>query len=604
MSNPANGDDAAQTAACYSPLLFDVATNVAEFRIATLLPGVFSEPIRCRLTVHSLHPPPRYKTISYAWGDPQKTGQVIVGDVRLTVPGSLESCLRYLRSEEIELDLWTDAICIDQTNLHERALQVMQMGYIYWNCSSMYIWLGEPGPASGSGNPFEMILHWSEDKHFHDYPGFSRSAETGEWVFEDNLAYQKMYEVFSDFISRSWWERLWCVQELALCPEATVVLGKWKIPWAAVLKARVNHCRHDIGCCAGIANQMPTKYTYFSDNMLSVTQRFEQTDMDRVVRSLRHKLCKDPRDKIYGLLGLLWKNPKAKFYANYTLDPGTLYTQYTKKVIEQADGDLHFLTGSGFRPDYSDMPSWVRNFAAPLSAAEASHEHTRYGSYSYYNASGGMNSEASVIGNDILSGLSGSFVDRVRCMGPALRHRSWAHALDAVRSWADVAGISTLDCETIPGSTLDGFWRTILADYMPTKLSAVSPWRRIATTADAVTFTWFADAKAHLTAGLEPVLSAPVHALWIAAHGRCFFVTEKGYIGLCFPHTRPGDEVWVLAGGKVPFVLRCPQDASASIREGEEVTRNLKMVGECYLHNFMDGEALADGKTLVPVQLT
>ena len=588
---------------CYSPLAFDASKEIAEFRIATLLPGEWSEPIQCRLTVHSLHKPPPYKTISYAWGDAHHTGCILVGDLELTVPSSLELCLRYLRSNETELALWTDAICIDQTNLSERALQVMQMGYIYWNCTSMYIWLGEPGPVSQSGNPFEMVLRWADNQHFYNYPGFSRSSETGEWVFEDNPVYQRMYEVFLDFISRSWWTRLWCVQEIALCPQATVVMGKWQIPWETVLKAKINHSRHDEECCAGIANQMPAKYTYFADHVLNLSQRFDLTDMDQTVRSLRYKLCKDPRDKIYGLLGLLWKNPKAKFFPNYSLPVGALYTQYTKEVIEQSNGDLLFLTGSGLGSDHFQMPSWVRNFAAPLDAAEASHEQTRHRVYIFYSASSQTNSEAKVIGNDILS-LSGSFVDRIETVSTPLQHRDWACILDAVRNWAEIAGILSLDKKIEPGSIQDCFWRTVMADLIPVGVSISSPWSRIATPIDRSVSQWFFDAKARLEEGHEPILSASVHALWIASHGRCFFRTEKGHLGLCFPHTKPGDEVWVLAGGNVPFVLRRPEATGAMVKTHVDVTQGLKMVGECYLHGFMDGEGFARDRESVPVYLT
>lgn len=47
-----------------------------------------------------------------------------------------------------------------------------------------------------------------------------------------------------------------------------------------------------------------------------------------------------------------------------------------------------------------------------------------------------------------------------------------------------------------------------------------------------------------------------------------------------------GDEVWVLFGGRVPFVLR-PNEAGSTF----------SMIGDCYLHGFMDGEAMVDAET-------
>ncbi|KAH6639242.1 heterokaryon incompatibility protein-domain-containing protein [Boeremia exigua] len=599
----ATGNVALNTAAtCYSPLESDQEAGVSQFRIATLLPGEWAEPIRCRLAIHSLHDPPRYETISYAWGDPQDTGQVFVDNVELTVPSSLVLCLRHLRSNENELALWTDAICIDQSNQAERALQVMNMGAIYWRCFSMYVWLGEPVSLSKFENPFGIVVHWAEDKHFYDYPGFTRSEESGQWVFTDNAAYQQMYAVFVDFISKPWWTRLWCVQEIALCPQAIVVSGSWRISWASVLKAKESHVRHDTQCCAGIANQMPARYTYFPDHLLGLPQRSNLIELDRVIRGLRHKLCKDPRDKIYGLLGLLWNSPYAKFTVDYSLPVGTLYQQTTEKVIQQAKGDLQFLTGTGMGSDCYDMPSWVRNFAAPLDSAEASHEYARYKGYNSYNASGHMNSATRILEGSILS-LSGKCIDRIESIGSPLRHKDWTHVLDTIQSWLDIAGLSPPRASS-PGSAQDRFWRAVLGDYMPDSQSGVASWSRIGTTAAPGVSTWYADARARLRDGLEPLLQAPMHALWIAAHKRMFFCTGEGHFGLCFPHSRPGDEVWVLAGGKVLFVLR---PAGGDVEEGggeAERPPRFKLIGECYLHGFMDGEALdTEDEQLGPLYL-
>jgi len=50
-------------------------------------------------------------------------------------------------------------------------------------------------------------------------------------------------------------------------------------------------------------------------------------------------------------------------------------------------------------------------------------------------------------------------------------------------------------------------------------------------------------------------------SLMVAALTRCIakrrlIITRKGYIGLRTVDTQPGDDVFVLAGGSVPFVLR------------------------------------------------
>jgi hypothetical protein len=54
------------------------------------------------------------------------------------------------------------------------------------------------------------------------------------------------------------------------------------------------------------------------------------------------------------------------------------------------------------------------------------------------------------------------------------------------------------------------------------------------------------------------------------------YKTERGYLGLRPRSAECGDEVWLLQGAGVPFVLR---------KDGEK----FKIVREKYLHGFVDG---------------
>ncbi len=63
--------------------------------------------------------------------------------------------------------------------------------------------------------------------------------------------------------------------------------------------------------------------------------------------------------------------------------------------------------------------------------------------------------------------------------------------------------------------------------------------------------------------------------------GREFFTTDSGHIGMCHEQcVHPGDEIWILKGGRIPYVLRPV--------EGESGTYGF--VGDCYVHGLMRGE--------------
>ncbi|KAB8199253.1 hypothetical protein BDV34DRAFT_231396 [Aspergillus parasiticus] len=81
---------------------------------------------------------------------------------------------------------------------------------------------------------------------------------------------------------------------------------------------------------------------------------------------------------------------------------------------------------------------------------------------------------------------------------------------------------------------------------------------------------------------------------------RCLFRTKKGYIGLGPVSVQPGDEVWLFATARTPFVLRRPSEGSlrretlgsnSSTPESEYRT----FIGETYVHGIMNGEAMRKG---------
>jgi hypothetical protein len=75
-----------------------------------------------------------------------------------------------------------------------------------------------------------------------------------------------------------------------------------------------------------------------------------------------------------------------------------------------------------------------------------------------------------------------------------------------------------------------------------------------------------------------------------ATANRVFCVTEKGYMGLVPYRAKENDLIVVLFGGYTPFVLR-EREVLGSAGMG----RRWQLIGECYVHGFMDGEALDDG---------
>jgi hypothetical protein len=74
---------------------------------------------------------------------------------------------------------------------------------------------------------------------------------------------------------------------------------------------------------------------------------------------------------------------------------------------------------------------------------------------------------------------------------------------------------------------------------------------------------------------------------------RVLVTTDDGYVGMASHRTRKGDLICVLLGCNIPVVLRKRKEDKQS---EELVEESYEFVGECYLHGFMNGEALSCGK--------
>jgi hypothetical protein len=78
----------------------------------------------------------------------------------------------------------------------------------------------------------------------------------------------------------------------------------------------------------------------------------------------------------------------------------------------------------------------------------------------------------------------------------------------------------------------------------------------------------------------ESFLAKVCNALVAGMTRRCMAVTERGYIGAIPQEAQQGDLICVLFGCSVPVVLR------------KRIGGEYLFIGECYLHGFMDSEAI------------
>ena len=151
---PEIGWNTAKRPASYQPL----RGHLGEFRIFKLLPGSWLDQICCEIHVVLLDARPEYEAVSYVWGNCSLKGQIRLGGENFSVASNTEAVFRRLRHRENAKSLWLDAICIDQTNLEERSLQVTLLRDIFLGSQAVLVMLGEV-----RGTPIDDRTVWHND---------------------------------------------------------------------------------------------------------------------------------------------------------------------------------------------------------------------------------------------------------------------------------------------------------------------------------------------------------------------------------------------------------------------------------------------------------
>lgn len=577
-------------------------------RTVTLLPGLWESPIRCLLR-NTILEHAVYHAVSYAWGDPDDRCSILVNNMDLEIPGNMGVALRYLRKHEETLELWIDSICINQKDDREKERQIALMGEIFQRSTCTYIWLGVPETiktARSHGtqiNPFLLIKHFAENRHLYEMPFFptSQSFEGSSQAesFPDAVQPELIWEAFQDAVHKPWWSRFWCVQECLLSPSAIIILGDWRIPWATLKLCETNYKRHLSSCCFEASGQLPLNYTFYVDQNVSNMYMGSTTEvcihprlslsLDLLVRTFRNKSCQDPRDKVYGILGLADEMTKSEIRIDYKACTKSVYLDMMRLIFRREAGSLRCLTGLGFNSSDHGLPSWVRNFDAPIQIAALNYELTRFDLYNLYDASKSTDARYSFDNQGLVS--EGVYIDKIRQVGRAVENRDWQHVYGILKSWLEMVHVISSDVSpafNFTGPNIEPFFRSVLGDVLVEGQQAP---RRLTQDDMECLKSWLNLFLDSTSKGADPPMGPWIQSMLPGIYGRTMFITERGHIGMCYPESRVDDQVWVLYGGRVPFVLRQNRQSNGGLVA--RIDGHL-LVGDCYLNDFMDGECLQD----------
>jgi hypothetical protein len=562
---------------------------------------------------------PPYEALSYVWGDPDDEYSIEISRPSVSLQGelgtslqvrrNLHAALRRLRYPDRIRTMWIDAICINQQDDKEKTQQVKMMKDIYSNAQGVLIWLGDDDEVTAEeiSSAFETVSKVESkirDMHkiaeFNDNP-ILRSSTTVVNLTNgyDHESYD-IWVALTRVFQRPWFSRIWVIQEAAMAKRATFIWGAKSVPWETLLGAA------EAIKLASLQAMLPVDRAAIGIdtlvNMGAFKRRISEGNLMKDAFSMmsftRNQLATNPLDKLNAILGFL--DPRIAPSPIYGIDVPMLYRDLAIKWLLTTDKPLLVLAAAngGIESSYPSLPSWIPDWTqrdVPRSLA----------SFDIFNTCGESRPEFSLSDCKSMLRIMGKKVALIKEVGEPytlagpnvgipesgvelviqtrIQMRKWYQECDAIFSRNNQLEIFE--------DRIDYYWRVLICNRtISGKIPESDVFKDFLAFAKFYGGDFLSDLRAPMS---SDVIQQQVNAgfyegiLKYWCTGRVFFAASNSRFGWAPRGTGVGDVVCVLFGSIVPFILR-PLSAPGQYR----------LIGECYLYDFMDGEAVNSNEYL------
>ena len=598
------------------------------------------EPLRCRLTAVDSATKPLYNALSYTWGDPrpeisQEPGfddmkhNVYVNGHKTTVGTNLYNVLLRSRSgcPTTHIPFWVDALCINQMDPVEKAIQVENMDQVYKNANTVFAWLGEADDYTIAGfAAIERLATMSKELH-PDYTSH-RLRKLSDYGF-DEWDWTSLLAVFH----RAWFSRVWVIQEVYFARRIAVLYGdrilsgeifghavKYLLRaalWQKLLPYRMMFTTRENRHAGGPGIQA----------LGSVMWALQQRDAPPEDRILHPKVittfgrgskATDLRDHVYALRGLAKEAislsgttelelPNVNYEDSVTVDDAFL--GWMKFMIEEVENYLLFsmVEDSSHRAVRS-LPSWVPDLSVSMmpNALRFVDDSSSWKPF-------GANTDGWILHTDDLRTIKVPAAHFDSIMAVSKDFDSFNGTQDyvsilefiepltaATSLFASILGTAA----TFPYSNpLEALARVMTADsstpadqsqslalnllcWLATRIVSITgnaqamfaPLLRMATRNYAVRQTiGRLSAELNNTRRMDEVQAFEVRSNGLR-NCRRFVRTRRNYVGIAGVSAAVGDQIWILPNSRIPFVVR------------KKMNGTYELVGETWVQGIMNGE--------------
>jgi Heterokaryon incompatibility protein (HET) len=270
-----------------TPLYKPLDPSIDCIRLLKVEAGSKKDQMRCQLIRVAFASKPKYEALSYTWGSPDDLVTIMIDGHEVEVRENLYRALFNIREENKDRFVWADAVCINQDDLEERNRQVSLMAFIYSRAQAVLVWLGYEDEDNDRGSNPDESLKW-----------------------------QRIYTWLS---TRDYWSRVWIVQEIGL---ARKIYCFWEQHTGGTVSMREEWKEfvREVEVHANATAGLPVKL-----DVQRSRRHGDMNELEHLLANFADAQCEEPRDKIYGFLGLAHGYQEGRLEVDYSKSLFDLY---------------------------------------------------------------------------------------------------------------------------------------------------------------------------------------------------------------------------------------------------------------------------------------
>lgn len=551
------------------------------------------------------HPP--YEALSYVWGSDEKPhilnliNEKFDGLRQVPITVSLHNALRSIRpTTYVKRSLWIDAICINQQDNEEKNYQVRAMAHIYKQASCVLGYIGEAIDHIEEGalliqslNKFAkahedkseiQVEQDDKDLPLDDYPG---------WI-----AARQLY-------TATWPTRTWVLQEAIWAKKLLLMMGVYEIesiPYVHLAMAacirklpsrttlRLHSEAEGEGSIKSVIDLIQLR-NYVRrgvaiDETITPLECFKNgITLGHTLIQARNTICKDPRDKVYALMGIADDGFSLGIQIDYSKSISEVYKEAAYLILKSLHGVDILCHASG--PKAHDLPSWVPDWSTTKNLYPDSTDKFQAG-----------RSTPFVFGctpdrNKLL--LKCIIVGRIEWLYPFenldMEHDTFDIDLLAPFLLTTLKIAHTPKVQFKYKDAVESMGTALISNEMKERSADCFIWyAKFIRSAKMMREEQNEEIKAQLNAEKFPVNLIMEYWRNLRRTGSHSYsdrllMTDTGYVGNTGSWARSGDMLIVAYGSNIPFVVRPAAEKEEWI-----------LIGPCYVEGFMQGEGFQDGK--------